>query len=365
VTQSTEDWPLPALLEGRKAYQERLELVLPHQITGVTATANPAASAVAFVAMYVGAIGEHAPIRPSTVTWMSDAVAAKRTEAERRAYYRAAMRGEKEVASFCDEITVERGKIWYANNSREPVRDESIDALINNGAVLNIRTDLSTNSPLARYTLDPEFAALLSPDLVGEQLEQAVEQWRSTHLSPTGRRRAQLRRDPARNSKSVPVNLPGAGVRQLHPGASSWILKGVAEQFSAHLREPNVLFISQPGEKVNMLDGQALKAMGLAVDQTTLLPDCIMADLDPERDEVWFVEAVFSGGEITNERKESLLAWAAAQGLSPEKCRFLNAFESRTHSEAKRALPMLADGSFAWFSDEPERLLAWDSIGSD
>ncbi|GFE15725.1 restriction endonuclease [Streptomyces glebosus] len=365
MTQSTEDWPLPALLESRKAYQERLNLILPHGITGVTATANPAASAIVFVAMYVGAIGNNAPIRPSTVTWMSDAVAERRTDTERRGYYRAAMRGEKGVVSFCEGAEVERGKIWYANNSREPVRDESIDALIDNGAVLNIRTDLSTNSPLARYTLDDGFAALLSPDLAGDELHAAITRWSTTHLSPTGRRRAQLRRDPSLNSESVPVNLPGAGVRTLHPGASSWILKGVAEEFSTRLREPNVLFISQPGEKVNLLDGRALEAMGISVDQANLLPDCLMADLDDERDEVWFIEAVFSGGEITNERKQSLLAWADLQGLSAEKCRFLSAFESRTHAEARRALPTLADGSFAWFSDEPEYLLTWDSVGFD
>ncbi|WP_147450919.1 BsuBI/PstI family type II restriction endonuclease [Streptomyces hoynatensis] len=331
----------------------------------MTATANPAASAIVFVAMYVGAIGDNAPIRPSTITWMSDAVAERRKDSERRGYYTAAMKKEKDVISFCDAIGVQRGPIWYANNSREPVRDESIDALINNGAVLNIRTHLSTNSPLARYTLAPDFAALLVPEMTGSALHEAIAKWQKTHLTPTGRRRAQLRRDPALNDESVHVHLPGAGIRTLHPGPSSVILKGVAEQFSTHLKQPNVLFISQPGEKVNLIDGHALESMGITVNKSALLPDCLMADLAPDHDEVWFIEAVFSGGVITNERKESLLAWAASQGLSPERCRFLSAFESRTHPEAKKALPMLADGTFAWFNDEPEHLLIWDSINLD
>ncbi|MFJ6945538.1 BsuBI/PstI family type II restriction endonuclease [Streptomyces wuyuanensis] len=329
----------------------------------MTSTANRAASAIVFVAMYVGAIGDRKPIRPSTVTWMSDAVAERRSDADRRGYYRAAMTGEKAVEAFCDQIGVTRGKIWYANNSREPVRDESIDALINNGAVLNIRTDLSTNSPLARYVLNPDFAALFSPDLNDLEFGDAVARWRDAHLSVTGRRRAQLLRDPARNSESVSVTLPGADTRTLHPGPSSLILKGVAEEFSKHLQQPNILFISQPGEKVNLLDGRDLEAMGIPVDQNSLLPDCLMADLDDGRDEVWFIEAVFSGGEITNERKASLLAWATSHGLRAEQCRFLSAFESRTHSEARRALSTLADGSFAWFRDEPGYVLAWDVIG--
>ncbi|MFG2993722.1 BsuBI/PstI family type II restriction endonuclease [Streptomyces sp. NPDC048257] len=156
--------------------------------------------------------------------------------------------------------------------------------------------------------------------------------------------------------------LPGAGTRTLHPGASSWILKGVVEKFAASLVEPNVLFISQPGEKVNLLDGKALKDMGLEVDQATLLPDCLMADLAPSRDEFWFIEVVASDGPVTEERRQALIDWATAHGLEAEKCRFLTAFESRTASEAKKSLPVLAHGSYAWFANEPDGLLSWDEL---
>ncbi|MFJ4861421.1 BsuBI/PstI family type II restriction endonuclease [Streptomyces sp. NPDC088748] len=361
MTEPNEDWHLPPLLESREAYLERLGLILPQSITGVTATANPAASATVFVAMYVGAIGGQRPIRPSTVTWMSDAVAGRREEAQRRAYYTAAMRGEKYVTELCLGAEIKRGKIWYANNSREPVRDESIDALIKHGAI-QVRTEIATTSPRPRYTLEPGFAALLAPSLSGSELEDAITEWRSTHLTPTGRRRASLLRDPALSSDSIEVQLPGAGTRTLHPGASSWILKGVVEKFAASLVEPNVLFISQPGEKVNLLDGKALKDMGLEVDQATLLPDCLMADLAPSRDEFWFIEVVASDGPVTEERRQALIDWATAHGLEAEKCRFLTAFESRTASEAKKSLPVLAHGSYAWFANEPDGLLSWDEL---
>ncbi|MFF6801120.1 BsuBI/PstI family type II restriction endonuclease [Streptomyces sp. NPDC012616] len=361
---NTGNWPLPALLPSREAYQQRLELILPSSVTGVTYTANPAAAALAFTAMYVGAVDNVHPIRPTTVTWMSDAVAAHREDEERKAYYTAAISkaGEKAVKDLCTASEYDRGDSWYANNSREPVRDESINALKENGAIL-VLTDIPTTSARPRYTLEPGFAALLSPELTGDDLTDAIAQWQATHLTPTGRRRAALLSDPSRSAGSVVVHLPGGGTRTLHPGASSLILKGVVEQFAiAKLQLPNVIFISQSGEKVNLLDGKGLDDMGLHVDQALLLPDCIIADLAEDKDEIWFIEVVATDGPITEKRKQDLLDWATSQNHPAERCRFLTAFQSRTSSAAKKALPQLAGGSHAWFANEPEGLLSWDDL---
>jgi hypothetical protein len=361
---NTADWYLPALLPTREAYQQRLELILPSAITGVTYTANPAAAAIAFTTMYVGAIGHAHPIRPTTVTWMSDAIAAHRADEERKAYYTAAISkaGERAVKDLCAAAGYDRGESWYANNSREPVRDESLNALKENGAIL-VLTDVPTTSSRPRWSLEPGFAALFDPELTGEQLEAAITQWQSAHLTPTGRRRAALLSDPSRSAGSITVHLPGGGTRTLHPGISSVILKGVVEQFAVtRLQLPNVLFISQPGEKVNLLDGQGLSDMGLHVDQAVLLPDCIIADLAEDKDEIWFIEIVATDGPITEKRRQDLLEWATSHNHPAERCRFLTAFESRTASAAKKALPQVARGSHAWFADEPDGLLSWNDL---
>ncbi|MWA02708.1 hypothetical protein F8568_020475 [Actinomadura sp. LD22] len=354
---------LPPLLGSRDAYQERLNKILPKSITGVTSTANPAAAAIAFVAMYVGSIENENPIRPSTVTWMSDAIAAHREEHIRYAYYEAAVSkdGEKAVRQMCDIWEIDRGTPWYAGNSREQVRDESLKELRNNGAVLTA-TQIPTTSQRPRYTLEPGFASLLLPGLPEEELDEQIRVWQSTHLTPTGRRRAAIQNDPSRSADSVTVHLPDGGSRTLHAGPSSVILKALLEHFATKLDQPSLLFVSQPGEKVNLLDGQGLASMGLEVDQTRLLPDCLLADLATDRDTFWFIEVVASDGPITEERKHDLLQWATSQGLQEDRCRFLTAFRSRTASEAKRALPQLARGSYAWFSDEPDALLAWDDL---
>ncbi|MGW3723198.1 BsuBI/PstI family type II restriction endonuclease [Streptomyces sp. NPDC005133] len=360
-------WYLPALLATKEAYQQRLELILPQTLTGVTYTANPAAAATVFTAMYVGAIDNVHPIRPTTITWMSNAVADHRDDTHRKAYYAAAISsaGEKAVRELCAAAGYNRGDSWYANNSREPVRDESIKALKENGAIL-VLTDVPTTSARPRYTLEPGFAALLAPELTGEELAAAIVQWQGSHLTPTGRRRASLLSDPSRSTDSITVNLPGGGTRTLHPGASSRILKGVVEQFAVtRLQLPNVIFISQSGEKVNLLDGQGLSDMGLQVDQALLLPDCIIADLAADRDDIWFIEVVATDGPITEKRKQDLLAWATSQNHPAERCQFLTAFESRTASAAKKSLPQLASGSHAWFSNEADGLLTWDELALD
>ncbi|MEJ8649670.1 BsuBI/PstI family type II restriction endonuclease [Streptomyces sp. MS1.AVA.3] len=356
------DWHLPALLASREEYQARLDLILPQAITGITATKNLAAASIAFTAMYVGAIDSARPIRPTTMLWMSDAIAARREDADRQGYYLAAVShaGEKAVREFCTAQGIERGESWYAANSREQARDESIKTLMANGAILK-RTDVPTTSSKPRYTLEPGFAALLSPELAEDALTAAISDWQSQHLTVVGRRRAALRRDPSRSTESVVINLPDGGTRTLHPGESSHILKAVVEKFApARLKEPSVVFISQSGEKVNLVDGQALEDMGLAVDQTNLLPDCIIVDVAPRADAIWFIEAVATDGPITHERKQDLLTSATSQNIAPESCHFLTAFAARTSPTAKRALPQLAVGSHAWFADEPDNLLSWE-----
>ena len=74
---------------------------------------------------------------------------------------------------------------------------------------------------------------------------------------------------------------------------------------------------------------------------------------------LWLVEVVASDGPVTEERRETMIRWATDHGLAEDRCRFLTAFTSRTSAEARRALPVLARGSYAWFLDEPEALLSW------
>lgn len=66
---------------------------------------------------------------------------------------------------------------WYAANTREPIRDETLrEGLVRLGAVEE-RAGLPTASPRPRYALAPDFAALFHPDLGDEVLQAQITRW--------------------------------------------------------------------------------------------------------------------------------------------------------------------------------------------
>lgn len=353
---------LPALLADRAAYQARLEKVLPQSITGTTHAANPAAATVAFTMMYVGAIDGVNPVRPSTVYWMRDSITHHRTDQERLDYYKASLRSAKAVDKVQAAWGTPLTELWYANTTRESIRDDTMRTWIANGAAIDIGT-VQTTSSSPRYTFTKEFAALLDPALTGNRLDSAIAAWQKLHLSATGKARAAHAHLASKTATAVSVALPDGSTRALHVGLSSEIIKGVIEEFAAsYLLNPTVIFISQSGEKVSVVDGAMLASLGLPINQQTLLPDLLLMDLDPSRDEVWMIEVVATDGPIDESRRKALFDWATAHGVRQEQCRFLTAFSSRTASPFKKAIPNIARQSYAWFLDEPDALLTWADL---
>jgi BsuBI/PstI restriction endonuclease domain/BsuBI/PstI restriction endonuclease HTH domain len=336
-------------------------MILPREVTGSSATDSPAAAAAAFTMMYVGAIDGTNPIRPNTLIRMSDEIAQHQSDQERCAYYAAsrAQSANRRIDDLCDAWGISRAS-WYQPNSREGPRDETFSAWVENGALL-VDSSVATTSSHGRYTLAPDFAALLDPALTGDALTEAIDAWQKAHLTPIGKLRAAARAAKAKSDSAVVVNLPGGGSRSLDTGPSSSILKVFIEAGApALLAEPQLIFISQSGEPVGAVDDRYLRQVGLDLSTLGLLPDCLLADL--HEGTLWFIEVVATDGPIDEARKAMLLGWAMAAGVDHDDCRFLTAFESRTSGPAKKLLPALARGSYAWYADESDAILSWDEI---
>ena len=111
------------------------------------------------VMLYVGAVvGEDCWLRPDQVARMSDLQAAMADDRDRRQRLRALMRS---AAGDVD------GR-WYAANTREPIRDETLrECLVRLGAVRE-RAGLATTLPLPKYAMAPEFVALFHSSLRGD-----------------------------------------------------------------------------------------------------------------------------------------------------------------------------------------------------
>ena len=127
-----------------------------------------------FVMLYMGAAeGTDRWLRPDQVTRMTDAQVASTGDADRNAWAKESARPAKGYIE---------GR-WYAANTREPIRDETLrEGLVRMGAVKE-REGLPTTSPKGRYALTQGFTALFDPDLTGDALQTAIEEWQSGNLS--------------------------------------------------------------------------------------------------------------------------------------------------------------------------------------
>lgn len=355
--------PLLPIEECRR----RLELIFPRDALDPVMSSPIAATAVAAM-LYIDAVvadGETADestwARPSTVLWLSAEAYGRGDTASRVAWRTAAARGKKAIQTLVKSWN-EEFIPFYADNSRETIRDETFPRWINDGA-LRRRPGVATNSSAPRYALAAPFADLFEPSLNEDALVAAIDGWRDTHMSPAGRLKALAAQRLAESQHAVPVTLPDGTIRSLEPGETSVILKGVIEGWApGRLRQPIVLSISEPGAKILTADDQMLQRLGINIDQTLLLPDALIADTSTSPIEFWVIEVVATDGPIDEDRKCRLLKWAAEQRIDPDACRFLTAFSSRNSDAARKRLKDIAEGTYAWYLDEPFHELAWYGV---
>jgi hypothetical protein len=328
----------------------RLEQIFPEGVSHRNYCVRDVAARTVFVMFYAGAIeGLDRWIRPSMVTDMTDRQAA--SLADREKWYARVTSAEKQRPA----------RAWFAPNSREQIRDETIRlGLIPNGAVIE-RKDLPTTSPLPKYALAVDFAALFDEDLTGEKLERAMERWRAAHLSRIALARiAVLKKAVTKESASVQVTYPSGDTRKLAPGPSSLISKAVIEEFAPRfLENPAVLFLSESASKVREYDRRLAATLDLRIDPAKDLPDIILMDVGQSASEVLlvFVEVVATDGPIHEQRKTALLQIARNAGFEERNLAFLTAFRDRGAAAFKKAVSDLAWGTFIWFMAEPDRLM--------
>lgn len=346
--------------------EERLAWIFPRTAFDSTMSGPLAAWAVASL-IYMDAVApedDDPPVwsRPTTPLWQQQNILADRTSDEDRLRWReAALRSKQAYETLLQDWDVEV-EPRYRENSRETMRDEVLKAWLEHNAVRQ-QAGLPTTSNKPRWALEGHFADLFDPSLEGDELTAAIEAWNEEHLDAGARLRAHLARESASAAHSVTVTLPDGKVRTLEHGNSSQILKGVIEEWAPRrLTEPVVLTISEPGDKVFVDDQKALAVLGVQIDVTNLLPDAVIVDLGSRPAEFWIIEAVHSDGPIHERRKADLLEWADQQRIRPDSCRFLTAFASRNAGPAKRRLKDLAEGTHAWYLDEPGMELAWSAL---
>jgi hypothetical protein len=336
---------------------ERLQAIFPLNFPDRAILVGEMATRVFFVALYGGFTdGAGRYFRPSTVIRFSHEQAALTSDADRLTWLASCQApGHKTL-----------GKQWYADNTREPVRDD----LIRNRAipigVITKREGIPPTSPAPIYAMAAPFAALFKQDLIGSDLDQAISEWQERHLDPMTLKRMRLLASGVKEKEGqVTVKLPTTGkILRLAAGDASSITRDVCEGLSKRVfQQPVIVHVSISDQKTfRELDGEAL-AVGLELNPSAELPDVVMVDVGKTHGlTIAFIEVVHSDGPITELRKKALLKIAEDAGIKPQDVSLITAFEDRNSPAFKKRVSELARGTSVWFRSEPDMLMRLDSI---
>jgi hypothetical protein len=256
--------------------QERLRQVFPEGVEHRAPAVAERAAKSLYVFLYtfaVEGVTEHR-VRPKMVTTMSDAQAARRSVDERRVWWESARRARAPGPI---------GKPWYADNSREPIRDETFRVWKEYGALLE--DPLPVTSSLPRYRLEREFADLFDPDTPDERFIAASETWQARHLPAAARARIALLQQQTTPETGAVVQFPDGVSRALSLGPSTPLLKAAVEHFAAtFLHQPVVLIVTESRQRLAYEDAAQLRRLRITPDPR-VMPDLLLADVAPRTED--------------------------------------------------------------------------------
>ena len=346
--------PVPAL----QTIIGRLPLIFPEGIEHRNYVVREMAAKTIFVMLYVDAVeGRDHWLRPDQVTKMTDGQAARTSDDERLAWAKLSLvpGGMKDISGR-----------WYAQNTREPIRDETLrSGLVLTGAVVE-RAGLPTTSAKPRYALNRDFAMLFAEELSEKAVAKKIQEWQQNYLSRGALARIQILKQGAvaGGEEGIFVTFPNGETRTMAAGPSSVISKAIIEEFASRfLKVPGVVFLSESGNKVVARDDKLARSIGLNIQADRNLPDIILVDIGPKDPLLVFVEVVATDGAVTASRMAALLDIAVQAGFNHGQVAFVTAFSDRRGSAYRKLASELAWGSFAWFVSEPDKIVVLRQSG--
>ena len=338
--------PLPTVDE----VQARLALIFPEAFPDRTQLVGLAAARTVFVFIYGGFIEDHERfLRPSHVYLFTEEQSLATSDEARREWIVGALKPGARPP----------GKRWYADNSRETIRDDIMRNQLLKLGIMHKRGGVgSVTASTPVNFLARDFAALFDPALTGPSLEAAVEQWRLAHLDPATLQRMALRAQGIEAKQDdVLIDMPDGTRIRISGDDSARIAKGLIEVFAPrHLANPAVLWLSVSDEKAPVQFVALAASVGLHLDLNAELPDLILVDLaSPPR--FYCCEIVATDGAVSETRKQALLALVRSSNIPESAVRFVSAFEDREATAFRKNVSQLALDSWVWFRCEPDLLV--------
>lgn len=342
--------PFPELLSVEQI-RDRLGKLFPEEYPDRGLLTGEMSARIVFVSLYGGfveAAGRY--LRPSFVYLFTEEQSVKVSDRERLEWTAMAHTGGFRPS----------GERWYADTSKEPIRDDLIRyQFLPMGAMgTNKPDDHNKTASTPIYFLRKDFADMFAPAVTENTLSELVIKWRHEHLSPSVLQRMTLRAMGAEKQVGdILVDLPNGERVRLSSGDSNLIVKALIEEFSKiHLDKGMVLWISASDKKSYPQFKELSESVGLRFDVGAELPDLILGSMG-EPVTFYFCEVVASDGAITDVRKEALLGLIRDSKIQEKDVRFLSAFEDRLSAPFRKAFSKLATDSLVWFRTEPETVI--------
>jgi hypothetical protein len=347
--------PLPPLL-AIDEIQARLNQIFPALLPDRTILVGDMSARLHFVGLYGGFIFEAERfLRPSTVIRFTLEQAGRTSDAERYDWL-----SRCQSAGF-----VPFGRPWYADNSRETLRDDLIRNKCLPMGLIQKREGYAPTSPAPIYAFSGTYVSLFDPSLTGDALTTAINAWQEEYLDPAALTRMQLLAHGVLERKGqISVTLPTTGkTLRLAAGEASVITRDVCEKLAPMLfKKPVVVHVSMSDKKTFGELADEARIAKFKIDPKAALPDVVIVDVGSKGLPVMFVEVVHSDGAITDVRRDALLRIAENAGAKPDAVQLVTAFEDRGSTIFRKRFSELANGSAVWFRAEPDMLVRLDRL---
>jgi adenine-specific DNA-methyltransferase len=252
------------------------------------------------------------------------------------------------ITPMMDFMAAYYGK-QYAPNSRETVRRQTVHQFVAAGIAL-INPDnpgRPTNSGQTVYQVPAELEACLRSFGTVEWADR-LKQWRQ--VVPALIERWAM----DRKMKMVPVTLPGGAHIELSAGGQNPLIKAVIEEFCPRFAPGgHVLYVGDAGDKFVVWERDALKALGVRVNERGKMPDVVVHD--HRRGWLLLIEAVTSHGPVDPKRQEEL---ASLFGDCVAGLVYVTSFADR-RTLAER-LPQISWETEVWIAEHPTHMIHFD-----
>jgi adenine-specific DNA-methyltransferase len=237
----------------------------------------------------------------------------------------------------------------YAPNSRETVRRQTVHQFVAAGILLQNPDDPErpTNSGLTAYQVPPELIDTLKR-YGSEGWDEALANW----LTAVPALRDRWARE--RHMRLIPVRLPNGDEVNLTPGGQNPLIKEIVEEFcSRFVKDGQVLYIGDSGDKFAVWEREALESIGVAVDEHGKMPDLVV--LDGASNWLVLIEAVSSHGPMDPKRREELASLFADSDAGLV---YVTAFKDR--KALSQYLDAISWETEVWVVETPTHMIHFD-----